>query len=201
MSIQTELARITNAKSAIKTAIEGKGVTVPDGTLLDGMAALIESIEAGGGNVIEGTITPTQAGSLDVDLSGYGLNTNKRPRARYMFEDSGLPMIDKTHQTKRPIMVLQMIQDITQLNNISFDQQSYLSSLVYQNSGSNSYNEIASVVAGFWMANKARPNDHGFFCGYINDNVQKIYFYATEATDTYTQGIIVGRTYRWGLVF
>lgn len=49
MGIQTELTRITNAKSAIKTAIEGKGVTVPDGTLLDGMAALIESIEAGGG--------------------------------------------------------------------------------------------------------------------------------------------------------
>ena len=49
MSIQTELTRITNAKAAIKTAIEGKGVTVPDGTLLDGMAALIESIQAGGG--------------------------------------------------------------------------------------------------------------------------------------------------------
>ena len=49
MSIQTELTRITNAKAAIKTAIEGKGVTVPDGTLLDGMAALIEGIEAGGG--------------------------------------------------------------------------------------------------------------------------------------------------------
>ena len=51
MSIQTELARLTNAKAAIQAAIEGKGVTVPDGTLLDGMAALIEGIEAGGGNV------------------------------------------------------------------------------------------------------------------------------------------------------
>ena len=62
MSIQTELARITNAKAAIKTAIEGKGVTVPDGTLLDGMAALIESIEAGGGgsgNFATGTFTTT----------------------------------------------------------------------------------------------------------------------------------------------
>ena len=49
MSIQTELTRITNAKAAIKTAIEGKGVTVPYATLLDGMAALIESIAAGGG--------------------------------------------------------------------------------------------------------------------------------------------------------
>ena len=49
MSIQTELTRLTNAKAAIQTAIEGKGVTVPSGTLLDGMAALIESIETGGG--------------------------------------------------------------------------------------------------------------------------------------------------------
>ena len=49
MRIPTELTRITNAKAAIKTAIEGKGVTVPEATLLDGMAGLIESIEAGGG--------------------------------------------------------------------------------------------------------------------------------------------------------
>lgn len=58
MSIQTELTRITNAKTAIKTAIEGKGVTVPDGTMLDGMAELIAGIEAGGDFVVEtGTIT------------------------------------------------------------------------------------------------------------------------------------------------
>ena len=57
MSIQTELTRITNAKASIVAAVEGKGVTVPDGTLLDGMAALIESIEAGGGGVITGTFT------------------------------------------------------------------------------------------------------------------------------------------------
>ena len=50
MSIQTELTRITNAKAAIKAAIEGKGVTVPDAALLDGMATLIESIETGGGS-------------------------------------------------------------------------------------------------------------------------------------------------------
>lgn len=48
MSIQTELTRLTNAKAAIQAAIEGKGVTVPSGALLDGMAALIDAIEAGG---------------------------------------------------------------------------------------------------------------------------------------------------------
>ena len=60
MSIQTDLTRITNAKAAIKTAIEGKGVTVPDSTLLDGMAALIESIEAGGGAMYTGSVTPSE---------------------------------------------------------------------------------------------------------------------------------------------
>ena len=49
MSIATEITRLQNAKAAIKTAIEGKGVTVPDATLMDGMAALIDAIEAGGG--------------------------------------------------------------------------------------------------------------------------------------------------------
>ena len=57
MSIQTDLSRIINAKAAIKAAIEGKGVTVPEATLLDGMAALIESIEAGGVRVEQGSVT------------------------------------------------------------------------------------------------------------------------------------------------
>lgn len=65
MSIQTELSRIINAKAAIKAAIEGKGVTVPDATLLDGMASLIESIEAGGGVRIEqGSVTFAEEQSL-----------------------------------------------------------------------------------------------------------------------------------------
>ena len=66
MSIQTELTRITNAKAAIKAAVEGKGVTVPDGTLLDGMAALIESIEAGGGagELFHTEITPATSGEV-----------------------------------------------------------------------------------------------------------------------------------------
>ena len=75
MSIQTELTRIINAKAAIKTAIEGKGVTVPDGTLLDGMATLIESIETGGGAGIA-TGSFTQNESLDyIKTITHGLGT------------------------------------------------------------------------------------------------------------------------------
>ena len=68
MSIQSEIARIESAKTALATAIEGKGVTVPDGTLLDGMAALIEAIEAGGGDYVIGSVTPAS----DYDRLGIG---------------------------------------------------------------------------------------------------------------------------------
>ena len=90
MSIQTELTRITNAKEAIKTAIEGKGVTVLDGTLLDGMASLIESIEAGGGgggNIVAGTYTPASTQTNRVTVTH---NLGKEPTgvlfAKYHYE-------------------------------------------------------------------------------------------------------------------
>ena len=49
MSINSEIERLQNAKSALKTAIEGKGVSVPASTKLDAYPALVDSIEAGGG--------------------------------------------------------------------------------------------------------------------------------------------------------
>lgn len=50
MSIQTEISRLNSAKSAISSAITEKGVTVPSGTKLDGMAELIKGISGGGGD-------------------------------------------------------------------------------------------------------------------------------------------------------
>lgn len=80
MSVQSEIARLETAKSAIKTAIEGKGVIVPDGTLLDGMAALIESIEAGGGSKIAfTTITP------DSDTISLEFNHNLGATPNFIF--------------------------------------------------------------------------------------------------------------------
>lgn len=49
MSINTEIARLEAAKTALAASITGKGVTVPDGTKLDGMPALVDSIQQGGG--------------------------------------------------------------------------------------------------------------------------------------------------------
>ena len=84
MSIQTDLTRIKNAKAAIQTAIEGKGVTVPSGTLLDGMASLIESIEAGGidlgqyfTDIAVASITPAEDCNLfDGVKAGFGADSS-----------------------------------------------------------------------------------------------------------------------------
>lgn len=66
MSVSSEIARLTSAKAAIKTAIEGKGVTVPSSTKLDGYADLIDDIQTGGGGA---TLTPT-AGDYPVVSDG-----------------------------------------------------------------------------------------------------------------------------------
>lgn len=50
MSIATEITRLQNAKSALATSIGNKGVTVPSATKLDGYAALVDSIQTGGGS-------------------------------------------------------------------------------------------------------------------------------------------------------
>lgn len=65
MSISTDLTRLQSAKAAMKTAIQNKGVTVPDDAKLDAFAALIDSIPAGGGsgNIASGTFTPADASS------------------------------------------------------------------------------------------------------------------------------------------
>lgn len=63
MSVQTQIDRISGAVSAALAALTEKGVTVPDGTKVDGLAALIAAIEAGGGgggDFLYGTITPTE---------------------------------------------------------------------------------------------------------------------------------------------
>lgn len=67
-----EINRIEAAKTAIGTAIAGKGVAVPSGTKLDGMAALIDGIEQGSDPVLqEKTVSPaTSAQSVTPD-SGY----------------------------------------------------------------------------------------------------------------------------------
>ena len=96
MSVQSEITRLETAKTNIATAITNKGVTVPDATLLDGMAALIESIEAGGGDfsalpqkidtVLSGSVTPaSDTEQLTINDFGDRKSMNYLPRIFIMF--------------------------------------------------------------------------------------------------------------------
>lgn len=49
MSISDQIKRISDAKASIKTAIENKGVDVPDNALIDSYASYIDNIEVGSG--------------------------------------------------------------------------------------------------------------------------------------------------------
>lgn len=69
MSIQAEVQRLASAKSGLASAIAAKGVTVPEDTKLDGYAALVEQIQAGG-------ITQEEADARYLQLAGGTLTGN-----------------------------------------------------------------------------------------------------------------------------
>lgn len=78
MSIANEIARLQGAKADLKTAIEGKGVTVPAATKLDGYADLVDDIQAGGTEINnqDKSVTPTESQQTVTADSGYtGLGT------------------------------------------------------------------------------------------------------------------------------
>ena len=68
MSISSEITRISNAKTAIAQSIANKGVTVPSGTKIDGMATLIDSIQTGGGGAVQPSkaLTVTSNGTTTI---------------------------------------------------------------------------------------------------------------------------------------
>lgn len=68
MSIATEIQRLQTAKADLKTAIEGKGVTVSASATLDAYADLVDAIETGGG----GSGPRWELiGSVELELSEY----------------------------------------------------------------------------------------------------------------------------------
>ena len=64
MSVQTEISRLQAAKSALRSAIQAKGVTVPASGTLDGYAALVDQISQG---------TPVETCTLNISNQGTGM--------------------------------------------------------------------------------------------------------------------------------
>lgn len=103
--VQTEISRLESAKEAIATAITGKGVTVPNGTMLDGMAALIESIEAeggggsGGAKVVTGTFTVSSSVSTTQQTVASVHGLDFRPKFIFVMRDKSKSSLNTTEYT------------------------------------------------------------------------------------------------------
>ena len=167
MSIQTELTRITNAKASIVAAIEGKGVTVPEGTLLNGMAALIESIESGGGiNATAGTL------NVSSDTNNYILT-------------HGLGEVPK-------FFAIGMINNYTLLtgkNSILISTYGFSDVGIQYRISSNSNSSSANGVLG----DSAITGKHHKRCSLTQANEETIMI----ASSSGTQKLIAGVTYYW----
>lgn len=78
MSVLAEISRLSGAKSDIAASITAKGVTVPTGTMLDGMSALIDTIatSGGGAQVTVGTVTLSSA-SQTMSITGLSFTPSR----------------------------------------------------------------------------------------------------------------------------
>lgn len=190
MSIQTELTRLTNAKAAIQTAIEGKGVTVPSGTLLDGMAALIESIEEGGtsNNIIAGSFTLTEsltkASPLYIDVA---FPKNEFPLMYCVYEDtSNLLHNDTSHTAARLRSVIAI-----RVKNVNTDHRQFMATSSYNNASQYSMKYVGGSIN---YVNGDYPTTGGIYGSMgvsLNDN--QIRFNAIVDGEPY----LVGRTYNY----
>ena len=71
-SIQTEITRIANAKTAIRTAINNKGGTVSDTALIDTYASAINNLSIGGGNFAYAVVECDESFSSELETM-YGI--------------------------------------------------------------------------------------------------------------------------------
>lgn len=189
MSVQSEITRLTTAKAAIKAAIEGKGVTVPDATLLDGMAPLIESIEAGGGDVVLGEITFTS--DENVTLTDAFPVRSQAPKAFFWFE-KGIAFNDTTHTKRRPLAFSAARSDG---GTTSDTAGRYTYAYIEAPAGSNTASAYGRDVTNIF--NSTAPATSNTYTNMVgNYNTGTLYF----GVESFYYGFIQGRTYVWGVI-
>lgn len=76
MSIQSEIDRINGAKDNLVTSIEGKGVSVPDGTKIDALATYVDAITTAADIPAAGTELGTVKSGGDVTISNGIIQVN-----------------------------------------------------------------------------------------------------------------------------
>ena len=72
------VAKVKSAHAALKTSIESKGVSVPAGTKLTGMPALVDQIQTGGGSQDYGYLTFTAEEDTTLTLKKNGWSASHK---------------------------------------------------------------------------------------------------------------------------
>lgn len=153
--------------ASIVVAVEGKGVTVPEGTLLNGMAALIESIEAGGGiNATAGTL------NVSSDTNDYILT-------------HGLGEVPKFFA----IGMITNFNLLTNKNSILIGAYGFSDAKIQYRITSNSHSSAANGVIGDSAITGAHPRR----CSLTQANEETIMI----ASSSGTHKLIAGATYYW----
>lgn len=189
MSIQSEITRIESAKTAIATAIEGKGVTVPDGTLLDGMASLIESIEAGGvGNVVFGSFVLSDSSEIIIENA---FQYDYAPEIFGVCEFSpSLKHSDTSHTVIR-------LNSLIAKGYNTIKDPTYNYSINYSSAGQFTRRISSDIYSSFTSTFRVGNSLYNFMEGIIDGSTRNLRFKPLSDGG----GFIAGRTYYYFLIF
>lgn len=141
MSIASEITRLQTAKADLKTAIEGKGVTVPSSAKLDAYPALVESIQGS----IEELITKAKLVRIETLIEGANITLDASNNftandvfiSSVFFHSATLTFQDITIQVGNVVNVLNLDAGgnikylVFGINDINIGVQKYSSSIIY----------------------------------------------------------------------
>lgn len=142
MSLSSEITRLQNAKSALKTSIEAKGVTVSDSTLISGYAAYVDQIPTGGGgggnedliNLIEKNFTTFNIPSGTTKIGDYTFYY-KRDLTSVTIPDSVTRIGEYAFQYCEGLTSINIPNSVTTISSNAFSGCSALASINSENEG------------------------------------------------------------------
>ena len=170
MSLSSEITRLQNAKSALKTSIEAKGVTVSDTTLISDYPAYVDQISTGGGG----------GGNEDV------INLIERDFTTFNIPSGTTKIGDYAFYHKRDLTSITIPDSVTRIGNEAFSYCSALTSINSENEG-----EAIMPDSLKWMSNNVFDNCKLIKMLYLPYNGVVDSSYANILVDTNYQNFIV----------
>ena len=158
MSLASEITRLQNAKSALKTSIEAKGVTVSDSTLISDYSAYVDQIPTGGGggggnedliDLIERDITTFNIPYGTTKIGDYAFNYCSALTS-VTIPNSVTSIGEHSFQNCRKLTSVTIPNSVTSIGTSAFYDCSALTSVTIPNSvteiGSNAFRNCSALT-------------------------------------------------------